>query len=238
MQPIVDMHAHVVPLVDDGATSLRESLAMLRLSASQGVTDVFCTSHSGYRIRDGERYREQFWRLQKAVLAERIRISLHTGCEILTELRYSKELFNGIDKKIFDTLDNSRYPLIEFYSDIAPDEALSIVQRIVARGYHPVLAHPERNENLSVDTAERLILAGALLQVNAYSFVEEPDLAIRERARKLLQRGCVHFIGSDAHRLSHRPPRLSAGAAYVLRNTDKTTAENILFGNAQNLLHV
>ena len=42
---IGDFHSHILPGVDDGSTSLEESLAMLTLEAEQGVRHVVATPH-------------------------------------------------------------------------------------------------------------------------------------------------------------------------------------------------
>ena len=46
MQPVFDFHIHAVPEIDDGARSMEEALEILKIAASCGVTDAFCTSHS------------------------------------------------------------------------------------------------------------------------------------------------------------------------------------------------
>ena len=56
MYSIVDLHMHVVPGIDDGSCSIKESLELLKLSIQQGVTDVFCTSHSGCVMKNAQKY--------------------------------------------------------------------------------------------------------------------------------------------------------------------------------------
>lgn len=42
---MIDLHTHILPNVDDGSSSLEESLALLRMLASQGVTLTAATPH-------------------------------------------------------------------------------------------------------------------------------------------------------------------------------------------------
>ena len=42
---IIDIHSHILPGLDDGASSERESIRMLKLAAKQGVTAVIATPH-------------------------------------------------------------------------------------------------------------------------------------------------------------------------------------------------
>ena len=80
-----------------------------------------------------------------------------------------------------------------------------------------------------------LIQSGAMIQVNAHSFVDEEDVEIRERARDLLRNRYVHFLGSDAHHIDYRPPNIVSGVQYILENSDAEYASAILSENAKQL---
>lgn len=233
---IVDLHMHVVPGYDDGAETIEESLEMLKLDESQGVTEVFCTSHNGYSKEDGEQYRASFDLLVKAVSAANINIKLHKGCEVRCATEYINDIVYGLDNGIFAMLGNSKYVLTELYPDAKPSEALSIVKILTAHGYKPIIAHMERNYNITGIMVHLLIQSGALIQVNAHSFVEETDVEIRDRARELLRNQYIHFIGSDAHRMDYRPPRIGAGVQYIFENSDVEYATQIINGNLSLLL--
>ena len=232
MNEIVDLHMHVVPGIDDGSQSIEESLQMLKLAAEQGVTDVFCTSHNGYCQGDGERYLTSFLRLQDAVNQAKINVQIHKGCEILCAGEYIDDIIYGLDIGAFSTLGNSNYVLAELYPDAKPSEALTIIKALTENGYKPIIAHMERNFNITSLMVRLLIQSEALVQVNAFSFVDETDKEICERARELLRNKYVHFIGSDAHRIDHRPPKISGGIQYILDNVDEEYAMRILCENA------
>ena len=42
---MIDIHNHYLPGVDDGADTLEDSLALVRLAVAQGITKVVCTPH-------------------------------------------------------------------------------------------------------------------------------------------------------------------------------------------------
>lgn len=233
---VADLHMHVVPGVDDGSRDIEESLAMLRMSAEQGVCDVFCTSHNGYSQEDGERYRASLEALRAAARAADIPICLHEGCEVLCAGEYIEDILFGLDSGAFATLGGTRYVLTELYPDTRPSEALLVIGRLRESGYLPIIAHMERNYNLTGAMVGALIAAGALVQVNAQSFVEERDAQMRERARQLLRNGYIHFLGSDAHRADRRSPKLTSGVQYVLDHAEEAYAMKILRGNARELL--
>ena len=42
---MIDLHTHVLPLVDDGSDSVQASVKMVKEAVEQGVTDIFLTPH-------------------------------------------------------------------------------------------------------------------------------------------------------------------------------------------------
>ena len=53
---MIDLHAHIVPGVDDGARSLSDSLEMARMAAKSGVTILAATSHGEFARKDPGEY--------------------------------------------------------------------------------------------------------------------------------------------------------------------------------------
>ena len=234
--PIVDLHMHVVPDVDDGARDVYESIDLLELAEKQGVTDVFCTSHNGYSVEDGEAYQKAFIFLKETAEEADIQIKLHKGCEVLCAAEYIDEIIYGLDEGIFPTLGDTKYVLTELYMDTKPSEAIQIIKALKEHGYIPIIAHMERNFNITGPMVGMLINCGALIQVNAFSFVDEEDESFKQRARELLNSKYIHFIGSDGHRTNHRAPKLDNGIQYILDNSEHSYAMEILYGNARNLM--
>ena len=229
---------HVVPDVDDGSRNVYESLDMLELAEKQGITDIFCTSHNGYSVEDGEEYTKDFQLLQQAVEEADIDIKLHKGCEVLCAGQYMEDIIYGLNEGIFPTLGNTKYVLTELYPDAKPSEALQIIKALTEYGYHPIIAHMERNFNITGAMVSVLIQNGALIQINAISFHNEADEQYQQRAKELLANRYVHFIGSDAHRINHRAAKIDTGIQYVLHNTEEEYAKDILYRNAQKFLNI
>ena len=236
--PVVDLHMHVVPDVDDGSRNVYESLDMLELAEKQGVTDVFCTSHNGYSVEDGEEYAQAFQVLRQAITEAEIDIRLHKGCEVLCAAQYMDDIIYALDEGIFPTLGETKYVLTELYRDTKPSEAIQIINVLKEHDYIPIIAHMERNFNITGPMVGMLINCGALIQVNAFSFVDEEDESFKQRARELLNSKYIHFIGSDGHRTNHRPPKMDNGIQYILDNAEHSYAIEILHVNARNLLSI
>ena len=92
---------------------------------------------------------------------------------------YMDDILYGLDIGAFATLSNSKYVLTELYSDTRPSEALSIIEALKRGGYKPIIAHMERNYNITGIMVKTLIMCGALIQVTAHSFVDENDSQIK-----------------------------------------------------------
>lgn len=66
------------------------------------------------------------------------------------------------------------------------------------------------------------------IQINAYSLSEEKNAIRRDFARQLLKDKMVMFIGSDAHRINHRPLMSRA----VLITSTKIATKSMLMRSA------
>ena len=42
---MIDLHCHLLPGIDDGATDLEDALAMARVACADGITTLACTPH-------------------------------------------------------------------------------------------------------------------------------------------------------------------------------------------------
>ena len=223
---------HLVPGVDDGSRSLEESTAMLRRSARQGVSCAFATPHSFAFKTSPERVRDRFERLKRHAEQLGLPVRLFLGCEIRVEPETADACAEKLKTGRYPTLGNSRYALLEFDPFLCTQEdAEFCAGRFVSAGFVPVIAHAERYRFTSVAGTERLREAGARIQINAYSIVNERAAWIRENANALLAARLVDQIGTDAHRMDHRPPLLDEGIEALCRQYTEAYAEKICILN-------
>lgn len=238
---MVDIHGHYVFGIDDGASTIEMSVAMIRAAHKQGVQDIICTSHSwgNYQV-----YHERMTKLHDRIASEKIPVQLHTGSEIACSERTLGVIINQLDCGYLLPLGTSNYILLEFDPDVEAIEVLRCVKQIMelpefgGKMYTPVIAHIERyhcfQEN--PDQLKTLKSWNIPIQINAYSLVEEKNEATKKLARMLLKNKLVTFVGSDAHRATHRPPNVKSGIDYIYKNCDGEYADDICFRNAERLL--
>lgn len=234
---IADIHMHIVPDVDDGSGSMKESMMLLRLAVEQGVGTIIATPHSWAIDECGmDHALTRFRKLQKAAGEIRIPVELYPGCEMLVFPGTVDLCIDKLDDGRYPTLAGSRYVLTEFMPTVSQDDMELCIEKIAAARYIPVIAHAERYENSTADGVRTLKKLGAMVQINAYSIANEQNKRIRDLANALLSERLADFIGSDAHRLNHRPPIIAQGIATLREQYPENYVKRVVSQNADELL--
>ena len=201
---LCDLHAHLLPGADDGASTLEYALQMLRNAAASDVELLAVTPHCN-RSNEKRNYLDvslldRFSQLQQA--AKDIPVRLVLGAEVLADERLPKLL---CQKKI-PTINGGRYLLTEFPVDASPDFFQDTLQSILELGYIPLVAHPERYR--AVCEMPRIVAPwldmGCHLQLTGGSIMGEYGKTVQRTAVYLLQQDLVACIASDAHGIHHR----------------------------------
>lgn len=235
---MIDIHMHVIPGVDDGAGSIKESLTMLKSASGQGVTAVIATPHSFALYKNGKDVRKKFESLRIAVRNEGIPLQLYYGTEIDCWSDEMTQIISLLQEGSFPTMNGTEYVLAEFDPHDQASDVLYCLNKLQESGYRPIVAHAERYHFMNRDLAEKMYDNGFLIQCNVYSFAAEKNAQVRERANMLLQNRLVSFTGSDGHRMNHRPPLCSEGIEYLYNAYDKDYIDSILEVNARKMLRI
>src|ERR1017187_7518731 len=119
-----------------------------------------------------------------------------------------------------------------------PKNSSGILGRMIDRGLHPIVAHPERNPILRtrMSELETWVGQGCSMQVTASSLLGRFGKSAKTASHQLMARGLVHFLASDAHDLQHRPPVLDEVRRYVEETFDPEAADRLLVENPQSVL--
>ena len=208
---MIDLHFHALPGIDDGPESLEAAVALCRRAAEEGTTHIVATPHV---LREPWLNEEPEAR---AALLAALNAALGGTPEVLPgcELMFTLDILELVDQGDAGPvigLNGSRTLLVEFAPGYVPREAASLLRELVLAGRVPVVAHPERNLVFQRDP-ERLfdlLEKGALAQVTAASLLGEAGRSAQAFAEDLMNAKAVHFVASDAHNLTTRPPRLAA----------------------------
>ena len=207
---MIDIHCHILPDFDDGASCLEESLDMARLAVESGTQGIVATPHfpgKASSLRNLPDLIARLEMLRRAIARERLPLTVYPGAEILC---LPETLHLAAQGKL-PTIGNSRYLLTEFYFDEPASFINEMLEQISAQGYIPVVAHPERYG--AVQHKPRLtrqwFSAGYELQLNKGSVLGAFGSRVQQTAEMMLRDGVAHVIASDAHSASRRTPHMT-----------------------------
>lgn len=220
---MLDFHTHILPGIDDGAQSVEESIAMLKMLKEQGVNTVALTPHYLAMDESPDEFLERRKEAYKKLNAEIKKCKddfpmLLLGAEVF--------YYPGICKteKLRDlTLQSSNFLLLEMPMARWNEYTVREIEDLYSStGIHIVIAHIERYMDYQKkDTLERLFNNGVFTQVNASFFISKRT---RRKAIKMFKKGHIAFIGTDCHNLKHRPPKM-AEALSIIRDSKKIPDE-------------
>ncbi len=216
MAPVIDLHFHCLPGIDDGPDDWESSVALCRAAAAQGTTTIVATPHvlRGPWINEDPELRDALVLELNALLDGRPEIL--PGCEYFLSAE-AVELVERGRWSPLTGLNRTGYLLVELPSGEIPSYTGALFHELTLLGVTPVLAHPERNRALSDDSdeLEELIERGARVQLTAGSLLGDFGPPAAEASQEFLRRGLVHLVASDAHSLDRRPPRLAAARRHI-----------------------
>jgi len=230
---LVDIHSHILPGVDDGARTLEESLAMLKVAAQHGTTDIVATPHANSEFRyDPQLIEERFAELSQA--AQGI-IRVHLGCDFHISFENVQDALQHPTRYAINRIN---YLMVELPDSVMPAMARDTLSRLRSAGMIPVITHPERNAVVRgrIDTLSQWVEDGCLLQITGQSLLGRFGREAERSSDALLRRGLVHFVASDAHDCENRPPRLDEAYQRVLSRYGSQTAEELFRTNPAEVL--
>ncbi len=206
---MIDLHCHIIPWVDDGAENAAVACQMAEFALRNGVDTIVATPHSnllGSRLNyRGRSYTECFSMFRALLQQHGIPLQVLPGSEVFA---HSSNLRTLLEEDRLVPLNHSRYLLVEFNFQTAPEVFSQLLDMITRYGYVPVIAHPERYT--AVQNAPGLAVQwyekGYIIQLNKGSLLGRLGQAACETAQYLLSSQVAHVIASDAHDMRSRAP--------------------------------
>ena len=231
LEPFVDIHCHLLPAIDDGAASLEESLAMARMSVADGIGVIVATPHQlgAFSHNSASVIRRAVQELQSRLETEQIPLRVIPGADVRIEADLVARLARD---EVLSLGDNGHYVLLELPHDMYfPLDRL--LAELSAAGYRGILSHPERNEGILADpeVLGPLLARGCLLQITADSLRGDFGSRSRQLSERLVERGWVHFVSTDAHGSKRRKPLLREAFEIVADLSDLETAHDLFCRN-------
>lgn len=194
---MLDIHAHILPGVDDGAADEAMAVEMLKSARRAGVDRLIATPHVTPNRGIG-RCRDAYDRLRPQAQSQGI--ALLSGCELSVRALAGSPV--SPEALAPYALGGTRFILLEFPADAPPVDWEYLLSDIGKAGYHVIIAHPERYRYIARDLmmAQELMNYGCELQIDARALLGGRFSAGRRTAIRLMDRGLASYIASDAHR--------------------------------------
>ena len=194
---MIDLHAHILPEIDDGPPTIEDALEMARVAVAAGTKAIATTSHIGYVFDLGPDD------------ITRARTALQTR---LAEEGIAPERLPDLDDEALRALALGGGPYVLFECPFAPVGAgmEMMVADLQRRGFGVLLAHPERSASFQRDLGllTRMVERGALAQVTTGSLAGGFGDIPRRAALAMIEQGLAHVLASDAHDPIRRGPDL------------------------------
>ncbi len=231
-----DIHSHILPGVDDGASTMEESLAMLGVAYGEGTRSILLTPHytRGKNSYTREELHNIFVNLKTEAEKQYPGLKLYLGNEILYEEGIVDDLKNGL----IQTMNDTKYVLVEFNIRISYNQLYEAVRKLTNARFRPIIAHVERYRCLfkHIERIDELVGMEAYLQMNISSVYGGLMDENARWCKKLVREEYISFFGTDAHDLEERAPYINDYAAWIRKKCGEDLLEQLFVKNPQRMI--
>jgi protein-tyrosine phosphatase len=201
--PRVDIHSHLLPNLDDGVQSFEEAEELIKKFAALGYKKLVTTPHvmSDFYRNTPDDIQTKLKELNAFLTEKNIAIELEAAAEYYLDEDLQEKIETGEPLLTI----NNKYLLFETNFMTEPLNLKEFIFTATTKGYKLILAHPERYIYLqnNFEKAEDLLNRGVLFQLNISSLSGYYSKSAQQMAFKLIDKGWIHFVGSDCHNLQH-----------------------------------
>jgi protein-tyrosine phosphatase len=197
---MIDIHTHILPGVDDGASDMEESIKILEKGRSEGIKTFVLTPH----IRDNSDWnkinyiKETFISLNEECMGRGLDVKLILGAELFL----TPDLPDRLKDNTIVTINGSgRYVLVELPFYQMPIYTDDVLFKLLMEEFIPIIAHLERYMYLNGkdEVIKKWVENGIIIQINTGSLNGQYGMRVKSFAKKLLKNDVVHLLGSDVH---------------------------------------
>ena len=231
----VDMHHHLIYGIDDGAQTFEDMKNMILAACRNGAEEIVATPHAtpGREEFPGETYLNHFRMAKQFIRDEGLDLKMYTGCEIL----YTDDTVRLLESGDIPTIADTSYVLVEFLPGDPYDRLRRAARALGSVGYQPIFAHIERYEALRkmAHLEELHEEYQVVMQVNAATFVKAGFFE-RRWLDKLMKRGFIDLISSDAHNVESRRFRMHECYDILKKDYGEDAARELCHDRAKSII--
>lgn len=205
----IDIHSHLLPGIDDGCESIAESLESIRTLIRYGYAGTICTPHCWpVHFPHITPKHIALWRdaLEQEINNAGLDYTVWAG----GELRIYPDVINWMKANGVPTLAGSKVVLCDFWEKKWQRWIDEAIDWLLAEGYTPLLAHPERSptQDRYDEHLDALVARGVLLQGNLRCFTGEEGHYPDQAVRRYMDEDKYTLLALDMHRTDSLQGRL------------------------------
>lgn len=198
-----DVHAHLLPGIDDGSPDINTSLHLIKSMIELGFEQFTATPHVMQDIwkNNNESISSAHDILKSALGNANIKNKLVAAAEYMVD----ENLEFLLQEKIPLRTIRENWVLIEISFLQPPFQLKEILFELQLQGYQPVLAHPERYLYYAsrINDLIELKQLGCKLQANLLSFSGYYGKEVLQFAEQLADKQLINLLGTDLHHERH-----------------------------------
>ncbi|MCW6681944.1 hypothetical protein NHG29_03550 [Aerococcaceae bacterium NML160702] len=201
---LVDLHAHLLPGMDDGPATEAEAIKLGIKAMDEGVEYLVLTPKYGYSKKQrnrAEEVKQALTSLRQSFIEAELPLRIYAAHEIPV----TKDLMDRFEDGELLSLDGKgKYYLVEFPDNKIPNYVYEVIDDLLDKGVTPVIANPENNRVFAKDVNELydFIEAGCLAQISASAYVGEYGPEVQDLCYQMLENNLVHIVASDVHQVA------------------------------------
>jgi len=193
-----DMHSHLIAGIDDGTSTINQSIELIKQMADLGYSKLITTPHIQGDVYKNtpEIIQSGLVELNAALLKENVQIEVSAAAEYLLDDKFEDKL---LSKNLLTFGDN--YILVELSYFSPHPNLLNFIFQLQIEGYKVILAHPERYSYWfnNFKKLEEIKERGVFFQLNMISLSGYYDIPVKKTAEKLVDNNMIDFLGTDMH---------------------------------------
>lgn len=233
---MIDLHCHLLPGIDDGASDLETSLQMARMAVADGIRITACTPHitPPVYVNTATDIIDRTRALQSELDRNGIELKLIAGADIHVRV----DLLDLVQQTPSPCLQGTRYFLFEPPHAVLPPNLDQLAKGVIKAGYVPILTHPERLTWIEqhYDVVCALDELGVAVQLTAGSVTGTFGKRAQYWSERMLDEGRVDILATDAHGTRGRPPILSVARDEVARRLGEAAGKAMTVSNPAHIL--
>jgi protein-tyrosine phosphatase len=226
-----DIHNHILPGVDDGASCMEECLLLLEAEYAQGIRNMILTPHYRPGVFDvtAAEHQQVYQEVCESIKDNFPDLQIYLGCEYYT----SDHRFERLSEVQY-RMAGTKIILLEFSTSSDFEKIQMFVSDVRDKDCWPIIAHAERYQCLYKDKKRvcQLKKMGAAIQLNADSVIGRNGLRKKRFCYRLLADDLVDFIASDAHDMDKRPVCMGACMDKIMKKFGKKRVDCLFRENA------